>query len=136
MQSKQVFLVGTIVFVILVAVVIGLTTWLIYLINANNSCQLNPNIWCYNDWTCNTKATNQDANPCFSKTFTNQGDDNLTECLYGPQSSVANACFAGDTDDEGPCSCALTTADNCLNNCPGSTNAINQSTCSSYIPPK
>lgn len=125
MEADKVFLVGTIVFVLLVSVITGLTTWLIRLVFENNNCQLDPNIWCYNDWKCNSPASGPGINPCFGET---DPSPNLTECLYGPTSSVANQCYTS----AGACGCNsdLQQANNCFNSCPGTTADISTANCS------
>lgn len=125
MTPDKIFLAGSVVLGILVLLAVGAATWLMSLINSNNSCQLNPNFWCYNDWACTTKSDK--GNACFAKTFT--APDNLTECLYGPKSDTANACFSGGVAQ--PCGCALSSADNCLAGCPTSSADL---VCDTYKP--
>ena len=125
MTPDQIFLAGSSVLALLVLLSIAAATWLMSLINSNNSCQLNPNFWCYNDWACS--APSSKGNTCFAQTFV--APDNLTECIYGPKSAAANACFSGGVATG--CGCALTGAENCLASCPTSSADV---TCSTYKP--
>lgn len=125
MTPDQIFLIGAAVLAVLVLLAVGAATWFMSLINNTNSCALNPSFWCYNDWTCSVKSDK--GNACFSQTFTSP--DNLTECLYGPKSDTANACFADGVAQN--CGCALEGADNCLASCPTSAADV---TCSTYKP--
>jgi hypothetical protein len=106
-----------IVFFILVVILLGLTTWYLYLRNQVLGCDNDPNIWCYNDWTC-PKVPG--PSECFLNggTINDKGDavspPGLYNCLMGPQSQSANFCAIPKTD---LCDCKLNSDQNCYNGC-------------------
>jgi hypothetical protein len=120
-----------IIFAILVILVIALSTWYIYLRNQIIECQVNPHIWCYNDWTCNnpTGPCPAGTNVCYTNNGTIDSKGNtvsppgLVNCLIGPQTEAATFCAAaitppGEVEVGDPaCECLITTDKNCFNNC-------------------
>lgn len=126
-----------IVFAILFLVSLILITWVLDVGYKANSCGLDANIWCADDWTCNTPTcdkapvSNLPISPCFHSV----GLTGLASCLYGPDSLFAKDCknctTAGGCATGGvACHCPtgmaydpnnpeddVNTAMNCLNNC-------------------
>lgn len=128
-----------IVFVILFFVTLASLTWTINVINQAISCEIEPNIWCSNNWVC-TKACNNSLDPngdpvssCFNTT---QG---VAECLYGPNSSTSTLCFNPSSDNQPVCNCpnVLSGTPNCLTNCTDDLNSLSSTAtccCSKNIP--
>lgn len=120
MSNQKIIFYGLLVFLILIFALFISLSWLISEVNAGNACQLDPNIWCYNDWTCQNTCSGQDGtiNSCYNQ------KEGLAECLFGLDSPQANFCTA----DNCPCVVPLESADNCFNGCPSQRNQINCST--------
>ena len=114
MESQKIFFIGLCIFIVLVIVLLSVLSWLISVVNANDGCQLDPNIWCYKDWTCQTPCTKAGVNPCFAKL------DGLAECLFDINSNQANFC------QDNTCRCVdpLQTSNNCFNQCPSDKSSI------------
>jgi hypothetical protein len=114
MNNQKIFFIGLCVFIFLVVILLVALSWLIYVVNQNNACQLDPNIWCYKDWKCQTPCTKEGVNPCFAQL------DGLAECLFDINSNQANFC------QNGTCSCVgpLQNTNNCFNQCPSDRESI------------
>lgn len=130
------------VFTILFFVAIGLLTWVLDTYNKSHLCTLNPNMWCTDNWTCQTactigtsgvcSATNANGNTYQVKDcFCSSGTTGLASCLFGPEAEGSNTCSNPGINDTGVGDCVcpdvLTTAptdsslaNNCLNSCAGS----------------
>lgn len=119
-MALKVIFYGLLVFLGLLLIFFGVLSWLISEINSNNACQLNPSIWCYNDWTCQNTCSGVDGNinPCYNQ------KEGLAECLFGLDSDQANFCTA----DSCPCVPPIESAGNCFKGCPTQKDEITCST--------
>lgn len=131
-----------IVYVVLFFIIIGLALYIMDQYIKLNGCETNPDIWCYNTYTCqvtcglNTatppvavNGAGQPVNICFNSTA---GFDGLPECLYGANSAQATPCIptaaTPDDPDTPACPCAIGGTSNCLAGCPQSVSAVAQGT--------
>jgi hypothetical protein len=129
-------LIYVIIFAILFFVTLGLLTWFLDVYNKQHKCLLDPNIWCSDNWTCQTQCTTDSSGVCVApnplggadlpvnKCFCNPtGTTGLASCLYGPNAEGATNCINPGVDGEtgtGDCICPQTiqeTTINCFNNC-------------------
>lgn len=109
-----------IVFAILFLIALGVLTWVLDVWNKQHQCAINPNIWCSDNWTCNTSCpTGSPYNAC----FVNVGPTGLASCLYGPNSEIATTCLNPPTGTGGTtataCSCvtSMQQTNNCFSGC-------------------
>lgn len=118
-------LITIIIFAILFFALLIAITYYLYLRNRLISCQNDPNIWCFNDWTCNvsTPVGTPNVNVCFTNggTIGTNGQPvvppGLVNCIIGPNSQAASVCLA-----ETVCDCDIPIAGNCFEGCPGKLN--------------
>lgn len=97
---------------ILILVVLGEFTVLVYRYYQTVQCQADSTAWCWADWVCQNDCPDS-TSPCFA-TATQPG---LAACLYGPTAFSTADCLAGG----GVCGCPTTAAGggpNCLVGCP------------------
>lgn len=133
-----------IVFAILFFIALGVFTWFLDVFYRDHACSLFPNIWCSDNWTCNTNCTggrgpmNLPVSPC----FTSVGVTGLASCLYGPDAPGATVCLkapkigptAGGTGLSCDCPTGMsstggTIISNCFNQCAINLESIGQPTC-------
>lgn len=111
-----------IVFAILFLISLGVLSWVLDVYNKTHQCNLYPDYWCDDRWTCNTACPADNvANSCF-KNLTTTG---LASCLYGVASTTAQLCFDTTdvtTHDDPICDCVKPLDDanvqNCFAGCP------------------
>ncbi|CAH6421708.1 Hypothetical protein HVR_LOCUS1348 [uncultured virus] len=128
-----------IIFAILFLIALGLLTWVLGTFYKSHACSLYPNIWCSDNWSCNTvcpggnnpvSPQGQPVNPCFGNAaYVGPGGGSasgLSSCIFGPTAMGATACFAtpsgGDTGGGGTglaCDCptGMSGIQNCFNGC-------------------
>jgi len=78
-------------FAFLFLIALAVLTWALDVWHDANACILYPNVWCADDWSCNTPCETGDPrnlNPCFQRS----GTVGLASCLIGPTSTVATTC--------------------------------------------
>ena len=122
-NSKQINpLPYTIVFTLLFIVTLGVLTWTLGKFNQRNQCALYPNIWCSDNWNCNTSCTGGTSsagpvNNCFSSV----GPTGLGSCLFGPNAPGATVCLnpPTGTSDQPSCDCPnnMQSTPSCFSGC-------------------
>ncbi len=122
-------LIYIIIFAILFLIALSVLTWVLYLMNINYICESNPNIWCADDWVCNSTCSLQSASPCFSQPNATNGTG-LAGCLFGPTSAIAMTCFNTPTGSSSNTSCScpaatVSSTSNCLSGCAGRLGSVN-----------
>lgn len=117
------------IFAVLTLITLGVLTWVLDVWFKEHQCNLNPNIWCSDNWTCNTSCpTGAGFNSC----FTNPGSTGLASCLFGPTAAGAMYC-SGSSSGTGavicPCPAGMTgQLNNCFSGCPQNLGDVNPST--------
>lgn len=123
-----------IIFAILFVVMLVVMSWAIDVYYKNHSCQFKPDIWCFDDWSCNTSCQKNGPNTVnpsglpVSDCYYDVGPTGLASCLYGPESLSAKYCLyppgtlgaTGDKEANEPsCDCpqSLVEAKNCFSGC-------------------
>lgn len=126
-----------IVFAVLFIISLILLTWMLDVWYKSRTCQYNSEIWCSDNWICNTKATKQEGaafSTCpsssgendgpiniYSECFTEADKPGLASCLFGLTSHIATICGATASKDDKTCGCPpadlYTETGNCLLNC-------------------
>lgn len=116
-------------FFILVIVALITITWIAYLGNQVDGCATNPEIWCRDDWKCESNCSNHNVS-CYNNGNAKTG---LASCIFGPDSQLAKILKAYNDNDTDAVQCitSMKDANNCFNGCAGSKNMINKNTCSS-----
>ena len=117
-----------IVFAILFFVMLVALSWTLSIWSKSNQCAGYPNIWCADDWVCNTSCpTGYTGNSCFVE----NSATGLASCLMGPDSAQATLCFNFATGTTGALACECTNAmsdtQNCFSGCPQTLSDINNS---------
>jgi len=125
-----------IVFAILFLIALGILTWVLDVLYKSYGCNFYPNIWCSDDWTCQTSCTGGvnpqglPVNSCFSSI----GTTGLASCLFGPKAPGGSVCV--NTPTGGPptggtatsCDCPTgmqgNNVKNCFNGCGININGI------------
>lgn len=106
-----------IVFAILFILGLVALTWTLDEWYKSNRCADNPNVWCSDNWTCNTSCpTGSGYNVCFE----NLGTTGLSSCLFGPNSVTAALCYTtptGTTATSCDCTAGMQAANNCFSGC-------------------
>ena len=103
-----------IAFAVLSIILMVVVSWFITLDYSLKQCILEPNFWCSNQWTCETKCPQGSGkNACFT-----DAPSGLADCLFGPNSKVSNLCEWTENTGSLLCDCDVTNANNCFNNCP------------------
>lgn len=103
-----------VVFVLLFVGLLIALTWTLDQWYKEHQCVLQPNIWCSDDWTCNSSCpTGSDFNACFNSV----GPTGLASCLFGPASAVATLCYPQASTPTGSTVCACTPGMSSTNNC-------------------
>jgi hypothetical protein len=122
-----------IVFAILFLVALGVLTWTLGIWYKAQQCVLNPNIWCSDNWTCNTNCpTGYTGNACFLNAAT--GSTGLASCLFGPNAPGATVCLNTPSGTGGlSCDCPTGMAsqtNNCFAGCSQNLGSVaSESTC-------
>lgn len=119
-----------IVFAILFLIALGVLTWVLDVFYKSYQCGYYPNIWCSDNWTCQTKCngvipgTDIYPNPCFGTPGStgSLSPTGLASCLFGPDAPGALVCFTPPTGGTGvACSCPTGMSGppvlNCFNGC-------------------
>jgi hypothetical protein len=130
-----------IIFAILFLVALGVLTWALSVFYKASQCNLDPNIWCSDNWTCQTACPSTDPNdpntcytplapngagpvdPCFCKNISPDGGvTGMAGCI---NTQINNYCTAES------CACPdpIAGANNCLNGCPNTLGKVNPSEC-------
>jgi hypothetical protein len=97
-------------------------------------CSIDPNIWCWNDFTCNVACGTNDI-PCGTSVSVSASCYDLTspslpECLYGPTTNLATQCLSSNDSDNCTCPVPLDNdANNCFEGCPFGTKNVTNSEC-------
>ena len=126
-----------ITFAILFLIALGVLTWVLDVFYKSYSCAYYPNIWCSDNWTCQTTCTGGIipgtngllSSPCFGSPGSTGtiGPTGLASCLFGPGATGAQICYYAPTG--GPptggnalsCDCPSTMQGsnvlNCFNGC-------------------
>ena len=107
-----------IVFAILFLVMLGVLTWALGVWYKESQCVLDPNIWCSDNWTCNTSCgTGYSGNAC----FVNVGSTGLASCIFGPGATGATVCLTTPSGTGGvACDCPdpmEAQTNNCFSGC-------------------
>tara|TARA_Y100001936_G_C15576580_1_gene409877 strand:+ start:113 stop:502 length:390 start_codon:yes stop_codon:yes gene_type:complete len=114
----------SIIIFILSIILLPIWYYTLYYYYQDYQCASNPNIWCWNDFTCQTPS--QDSS-CY-----NLQSDSLPQCLYGADTPVAQNCLA-ENNENGTCTCPQSlddTTSNCFASCPvGRSNVSDNTTC-------
>lgn len=108
-----------ITFAVLFLIALAVLTWTLDIWSKAHSCGLDPNIWCSDNWRCNSNCSPADNfNPCFQHGTNPTG---LASCLYGPNASGATACFvpptSGITGLSCDCPSGMENSTNCFSQC-------------------
>lgn len=123
-------------FAILFLIALGVLTWVLSVFYKSYGCAYYPNIWCSDNWTCQTTCTggyipgtNIIANSCFGSSGSTAtiGPTGLASCLFGPGATGATVCFnaptggppTGGTGLSCDCPAGMQGSDvlNCFNGC-------------------
>lgn len=132
-------LITIIIFAILFFILLAVVSYYLSIRNKLVACQNNPNVWCFNDWSCPEQAPpgTPGVNICFTNNGTIDSNNNpvnppgLLNCLIGSDSQAAKVCGAPPSDPNIPCACDIPTANNCFQVCPG---CLNGQTCQNPSP--
>lgn len=107
------------VFAVLFLIALAVLTWTLDVWFKAQACGLDPNIWCSDNWRCNSDCSPSDNyNACFLHGTNPTG---LASCLYGPNAPGATACFVPPTEGTTGLSCdcpdSMVNAPSCFSNC-------------------
>jgi hypothetical protein len=133
-----------IVFIILFITSLIVLTWMLDVFNKNIQCTMEPNIWCSDEWYCQSACTGgQSVEGPVSSCYENAGPSGtvgytgitgLANCLFGPNAPGATVCFeqpaqTGATALACDCPTILQSGvGSCLSGCPLNLNSVNNAT--------
>lgn len=107
-----------ITFAVLFLVALAVLTWTLDIWSKAHECGLDPNIWCSDNWRCNSNCLPTDP---YSSCFLNGTNaSGLASCLYGPNAFGATACFVSPIEGTGlSCECPIemNNARSCFSQC-------------------
>ena len=110
-----------IVFFILFIAFLIILSWTLSVYNKVRACQVDPNFWCDDSFTCLTPCTEQNTPPegvsdCF-KNISREGG--LASCLFGPNQLGSTRCYNPPANQGLACLCPVQMEgiQNCLSNC-------------------
>jgi hypothetical protein len=130
-----------IVFAVLFIISLILLTWMLDVWYKSRTCQYNSEIWCSDNWICNTRAVdngsgvfstcppnssgeNDGSINIYSNCFTSADKPGLASCLFGLTSYIETVCGGSGSTGEQKCGCPPadlytdgTGSNNCLLNC-------------------
>lgn len=132
-----------IIFALLFLVALGVLSWALSVFYKASQCNLDPTIWCSDNWTCQNACTlsnpddsntcqtsgGQPVDPCFCKNINSSGGiTGMASCIT---TAINSYCAASPDPTTGDCACPapINAASNCLKGCPNQLSQVNPNIC-------